>query len=206
MWNVIPSNRYNWDELKKSIKSWGLRNSLLIAPMPTASTSQILGNNECFEPFTSNIYVRRTIAGEFVVVNKYLMKELCEMHLWDQNMKNTIVANNGSIQMFTNIPYSIKKKYRTVWEMPMKSLIEMACDRGAFICQSQSMNLWIESPTYDKLTAMHFFSWSQGLKTGLYYLRTKAKASPQQFTIDPTKQNIIIEKNKEDEECLMCSG
>ena len=208
LWGVIPSDRYNWSDLKKSIQKWGIRNSLLLAPMPTASTSQILGNNECFEPFTSNIYVRRTIAGEYVIMNKYLMKELCDLGLWNLDLKNEIIANNGSIQSIDSISDKIKKKYRTVWELSMKSLIEMARDRGAFICQSQSMNLWIENPNYDKLTAMHFFSWGQGLKTGLYYLRTKAKAAPQQFTIDPSKQKNTIVNNddNDDDECMMCSG
>ena len=208
LWGVIPSDRYNWTDLKKSIQKWGIRNSLLLAPMPTASTSQILGNNECFEPFTSNIYVRRTIAGEYVIMNKYLMKELCDLGLWNLDLKNEIIANNGSIQSIDSISDKIKKKYRTVWELSMKSLIEMARDRGAFICQSQSMNLWIENPNYDKLTAMHFFSWGQGLKTGLYYLRTKAKAAPQQFTIDPSKQKNTIVNNddNDDDECMMCSG
>ena len=204
LWNVTPSGRYNWASLKENIKEFGLRNSLLLAPMPTASTSQILGNNECFEPFTSNIYVRRTLAGEFIIINKHLMKELIDLNLWNEDVKNSIISNNGSIQSLSFVPNKLKEKYRTVWELPMKSLIEMSRDRGAYICQSQSLNLWMEQPSYDKLTAMHFFSWKQGLKTGLYYLRTKAKAAPQQFTIDPTKaKNSIIE---EDDGCLMCSG
>ena len=204
LWNVTPSGRYNWAALKENIKEFGLRNSLLLAPMPTASTSQILGNNECFEPFTSNIYVRRTLAGEFIIINKHLMKELIDLNLWNEDVKNSIISNNGSIQSLSFVPNKLKEKYRTVWELPMKSLIEMSRDRGAYICQSQSLNLWMEQPSYDKLTAMHFFSWKQGLKTGLYYLRTKAKAAPQQFTIDPTKaKNSIIE---EDDGCLMCSG
>ena len=203
MWKVTPSDRYNWDELKESIKQYGLRNSLLVAPMPTASTSQILGNNECFEPFTSNIYVRRTIAGEFVIMNKYLMEEMCAMGLWNIDCKNNIIANNGSIQML-DVPNRLKEKYRTVWELPMKSLIDMAATRGAFICQSQSMNLWMQNPDYNRLTAMHFYSWSKGLKTGLYYLRTMAKASAQQFTIDPSKYNK--KQTEEEEECLMCGS
>jgi len=210
MWNVKPSNRYNWQILKDNIKQYGLRNSLLLAPMPTASTSQILGNNECFEPFTSNIYVRRTIAGEFIIINKYLLKELIDLKLWDTDLKNEIILNKGSIQNINNIPKIIKEKYKISWEIPMKSIIEMSRDRGAFICQSQSLNLWMENPTYDKLTAMHFYSWKSGLKTGMYYLRTKAKAAAQQFTIDPSKikknQNNNSTTNQEDEECLHCSG
>lgn len=193
MWGVEPTpGRYDWDALRMDVMTHGVRNSLLMAPMPTASTSQIIGNNECFEPFTSNIYVRRTLAGEFVIINRYLMRELLSRGLWNEDLKNNIIANNGSIQHLTHLPEEIRQRYRTVWEIPMRSVIEMARDRGAFICQSQSMNLWMESATYDKLTAMHFFAWSQGLKTGLYYLRTKAKAAPQQFTIDPTQQRMMI--------------
>jgi ribonucleoside-diphosphate reductase alpha subunit len=205
MWNVEPSDRYDWNGLKENIMAHGIRNSLLVAPMPTASTSQILGNNECFEPFTSNIYLRRTIAGEFVVINKYLMEDMISLGLWNDEFKNKIIANNGSIQHFTKIPREIREKHKTVWEIPMKSLIEMARDRGAFICQSQSMNLWVENPDYQRLTAMHFFAWSSGLKTGLYYLRTKAKAAAQQFTIAPPSKNTTSSQS-EDEECVMCSG
>ena len=203
LWKVQPSNRYEWDTLKFDIQQYGLRNSLLLAPMPTASTSQILGNNECFEPFTSNIYVRRTIAGEFVIINKHLIKELIENGKWNQSNKNLIIANNGSVQNL-DISDFLKQKYKTVWEIPMKHLLEMAADRGPFICQSQSTNLWMKDPDYKKLTAMHMFAWSKGLKTGIYYLRTRAKAAPQQFTIDPssTKQ----QEEDEEEECLMCSG
>jgi len=186
LWNVIPSNRYDWDILKKSIQKYGLRNSLLVAPMPTASTSQILGYNECFEPFTSNLYSRRTLAGEFVVVNKYLMKELIELGHWNEQIKNNIIANKGSIQQMTFLSQHIRNKYKIVWEMPMKHIIDMAADRGPFICQSQSLNLWIEEPIYSKLTSMHFYAWEKGLKTGIYYLRRKAKHQAQQFTIEPT--------------------
>ena len=203
MWNVQPTNRYDWDKLKSDIKTHGIRNSLLLAPMPTASTSQILGNNECFEPFTSNIYVRRTIAGEFVCINKFLLRELIELGLWTDNIKNQIIKNNGSVQNVVGIPIALKEKYKIVWEIPMKHILEMAADRGAFICQSQSTNLWMKEPTYSKLTAMHFFAWKKGLKTGIYYLRTKAKASPQQFTIEPDKNNNLAE---EEEECLMCGS
>jgi ribonucleotide reductase alpha subunit len=203
MWNVIPSERYEWNKLKESIKQFGLRNSLLVAPMPTASTSQILGYNECFEPLTSNIYSRRTLAGEFVVVNKYLMKELVSLGLWNEQIKNNIVSNKGSIQQLTVLPEHIRNKYKIVWEMPMKHLIDMAADRGAFICQSQSLNLWMEDPVYNKLTSMHFYAWEKGLKTGIYYLRRKAKHQAQQFTIEPDAKEKVEEQ---DEICEMCSA
>ena len=202
LWDVKPSNRYNWTKLKTSIKKYGLRNSLLVAPMPTASTAQILGNNECFEPLTSNIYSRRTLAGEFLIVNKYLQKDLLDLNIWDEDVKNSIIANKGSIQHFTNIPQAIKDKYKIVWEMKMKDIVDMAADRGSFICQSQSLNLWIEEPTKNKLTSMHLYSWQKGLKTGIYYLRRKAKHQAQQFTIDPSKKNNV----EEDEICEMCSA
>ena len=203
MWDVTPSNRYDWSSLKDSIVKHGLRNSLLVAPMPTASTSQILGYNECFEPLTSNIYSRRTLAGEFVVVNKYLMKELVSLGLWNEQIKNNIVANKGSIQQLTVLPEHIRNKYKIVWEMPMKHLIDMAADRGAFICQSQSLNLWMEDPVYNKLTSMHFYAWEKGLKTGIYYLRRKAKHQAQQFTIEPDSKEKVEER---DEICEMCSA
>ena len=203
MWNVTPSNRYDWDSLKLNIKEHGLRNSLLLAPMPTASTSQILGNNECFEPFTSNIYVRRTIAGEFVCINKFLLRELIDLGLWTDEIKNSIIRQNGSVQNVKGIPKGLQEKYKIVWEIPMKHLLEMSADRGAFICQSQSTNLWMKEPSYKKLTAMHMFAWKKGLKTGIYYLRTKAKAAPQQFTIEPDKKQSNVE---EDEDCLMCGS
>jgi ribonucleoside-diphosphate reductase alpha chain len=204
MWNVEPKlGKYNWEKLKKSIIQYGLRNSLLLAPMPTASTSQILGFNECFEPFTSNLYSRRTLAGEFVVVNKYLMSELINLGLWNEKIKNNIIANKGSVQQLTILPDHIRNKYKIVWEIPMKHVIDMAADRGVFICQSQSLNLWIEDPTYNTLTSMHFYSWKKGLKTGIYYLRRKAKHQAQQFTIEPEAK----EKNTEhDEICEMCSA
>ena len=202
MWDVTQSNRYDWNKLRKSIKQFGIRNSLLLAPMPTASTSQILGNNECFEPFTSNIYVRRTIAGEFIMANKYLMRELIDIGIWNEEIKNSIIAQQGSIQHLKQIPSTIREKYKIVWEIPMKFILTMAKERGAFIDQSQSQNLWMKDPTYDKLTAMHFFAYRCGLKTGIYYLRTKAKAAPQQFTIDPSKSNTEYEE----EGCEMCSG
>ena len=204
LWKKVEySGRYDWDSLKDQVKVHGIRNSLLVAPMPTASTSQIRGNNECFEPYTTNIYVRRTIAGEFVMVNRHLLKELVEMGYWTETIKTQIIAANGSIQKIKDIPKCIKEKYRVVWEIPMKHLINMAAARAPFIDQSMSMNLWMQNPTYDKLTAMHFYSFKQGLKTGLYYLRTKAKAAPQQFTVDPTAVN----SNVDDEEgCVMCSA
>ena len=203
MWNITPSDRYDWNALKESIKSHGLRNSLLVAPMPTASTSQILGFNECFEPFTSNLYSRRTLAGEFVVVNKYLMKELIELGHWNEQIKNNIIANKGSVQQLTMLPEHVRNKYKIVWEIPMKHVIDMAADRGAFICQSQSLNLWVEDPTYNTLTSMHFYSWKKGLKTGIYYLRRKAKHQAQQFTIEPEQKQDTEEK---DEICEMCSA
>jgi len=207
MWNVTPSARYDWNLLKELISTHGIRNSLLLAPMPTASTSQILGNNECIEPITSNIYSRRTIAGEFILANKYLMRDLLELELWNEKIKNNIVANNGSIQQLEMIPEHIREKYKTVWEMQMRDLIDMAADRGAFICQSQSLNLWLEDPNYNTLTSMHFYSWSKGLKTGIYYLRRRARHQAQQFTIEPEKHrnNSLVEET-EDEICEMCSG
>tara|TARA_Y100000992_G_scaffold256630_1_gene190188 strand:- start:36 stop:797 length:762 start_codon:yes stop_codon:yes gene_type:complete len=200
LWGIKPSKSYDWEGLKKKIERFGVRNSLLVAPMPTASTAQILGNNECFEPLTSNIYSRRTLAGEFLVVNKYLQEDLTKLNLWNEDVKNSIIENKGSIQHFNNVPDDIKEKYKIVWEMKMKDIIDMAADRGAYICQSQSLNLWLEEPTNNKLTSMHMYSWKKGLKTGIYYLRRKAKHQAQQFTIDP--------KNVEDnnEPCEMCSA
>jgi ribonucleoside-diphosphate reductase alpha subunit len=186
LWGVDPSDRYDWNGLKENIKIFGLRNSLLVAPMPTASTSQILGYTECFEPITSNIYTRRTLAGEFIVPNKYLMNDLIKIGLWSEGLKNNIIANRGSISHLDMIPEHIRNKYKIVWEMPMKHLIDMSADRGVYICQSQSLNLWIEDPTYNKLTSMHMYSFKKGLKTSIYYLRRKAKHAAQQFTIEPT--------------------
>jgi ribonucleotide reductase alpha subunit len=204
MWGVEPTpDRYDWTSLKQSIVEHGLRNSLMVAPMPTASTSQILGFNECFEPFTSNLYSRRTLAGEFVVVNKYLMRELISLGQWNEQIKNNIVANKGSIQQLTFLPEHIRNKYKIVWEIPMRHVIDMASDRGAYICQSQSMNLWVEDPTYNTLTSMHFYSWKKGLKTGIYYLRRKGKHQAQQFTIEPEKKTNVDEH---DEICEMCSA
>ena len=206
MWNVEPSDMYDWTALRESVKTYGIRNSLLLAPMPTASTSQILGYNECIEPITSNIYNRRTIAGEFILANKYLMNDLIELDMWNEKIKNNIIANNGSIQHIDFIPEDIKNKYKTVWEIPMKTLIDMAADRGAYICQSQSLNLWLEEPNYSNLTSMHFYSWSKGLKTGIYYLRRRARHQAQQFTIEPEKVEKNTLEDVEEEICEMCSA
>ena len=204
LWSVDPGDsRYDWVSLKHKIFNHGLRNSLLVAPMPTASTSQILGFNECIEPITSNIYSRRTNAGDFIQANKFMMLDLIKLDLWNEKIKNNIVANNGSIQQIEIIPQEIKDKYKTVWEIPMRHLIDMAADRGAFICQSQSLNLWLEDPNYSTLTSMHFYSWSKGLKTGIYYLRRRGRHQAQQFTIEPEKMTTIQE---EDEICEMCSS
>lgn len=187
LWNQYVSNeRYNWTELKKNIITYGVTNSVLISLMPTASTSQILGNNECIEPITSNIFSRRTSAGEFIITNKYLVNDLMKLQLWNTDMKNTIIRNNGSVQTILDIPLSIREKYKTVWEISMKPIIDMAIDRSIFICQSQSLNLWIEDPNYTSLTSMHFYAWKKGIKTGLYYLRRRAKYQTQQFTIEPS--------------------
>jgi ribonucleoside-diphosphate reductase subunit M1 len=184
MWDQKPSDRWDWAGLKAQIAKHGIRNSLLLAPMPTASTSQILGNNECFEPYTSNIYTRRVMSGEFAVVNPHLLKELVDMGLWNKSMKNRILANGGSVQGIPEIPKKMQEVYKTVWELKMRTLIDMAADRGAFIDQSQSLNLFVAAPTTSKLTSMHFYSWKQGLKTGCYYLRTRPAADAIQFTVD----------------------
>jgi ribonucleotide reductase alpha subunit len=201
--NGHPNNRYDWSALKASIIMNGLRNSLLMAPMPTASTSQILGFNECIEPITSNIYNRRTLAGEFILANKYLMNDLIKLDLWNEKIKNNIIANHGSVQHIDVIPQEIREKYKTVWEIPMKTLIDMAADRGVYICQSQSLNLWLEDPNYSNLTSMHFYSWSKGLKTGIYYLRRRGRHQAQQFTIEPEKNTSVDES---EEICEMCSA
>ena len=213
MWGVTPSDRYEWDKLKNDIKKTGLRNSLLVAPMPTASTAQILGNNECFEPYTSNIYTRRTNAGDYTIVNKYMMKELIDIGMWSTELKDNIILNKGSIQHLTCIPQFIKDKYKIVWEIQMKHMIDMAADRGAYICQSQSLNLWMEDPDYKSLTSMHFYAWKKNLKTGIYYLRRKARHQPQQFTIGPEKNENNNDNVQDDyniiddtELCEMCSA
>lgn len=185
MWGVTPSSgRWNWEQLKREVKQYGVRNSLLVAPMPTASTSQILGNNECFEPYTSNIYTRRTLSGEFIVVNKHLMKDLMDAGLWSEGMRQKLIGANGSIQSIPEIPQNIKDIYKTVWEISQKAIIDMSADRGAYICQSQSLNIHITNPNFGKLTSMHFYAWKKGLKTGMYYLRSSAAADAIKFTID----------------------
>jgi ribonucleoside-diphosphate reductase alpha chain len=201
LWNVQPSDRYAWDELRKSIQTHGVMNSLLVAIMPTASTSQILGNNECIEPYTSNIYTRRTIAGDFVVINKYLVNDLMKLGLWNKELKDAIVANNGSIQPLGNIPENIKQIYKTVWEIKQKSIIDMAIERGPFICQTQSMNLFFEEPNHKNLSSSLFYGWEKGLKTGSYYIRSKPKAQAQQFTIAPKETFTIA-----DGVCESCSA
>ncbi len=223
MWEYDPGNaRYDWPALKASVVENGLRNSLLLAPMPTASTSQILGNNEAFEPITSNIYTRRTMAGEFIVMNKYLMRELIDTGLWNERLKNNIIANRGSIQHLTQLSEHMRNKYKTVWEIQMKDIIDMSADRAVFICQSQSLNLWMEEPNYKSLTSMHFYAWSKGLKTGLYYLRRKPKHQAQQFTIEPpttltssainmengdeNNSNLQFLQDEEENVCTMCSS
>ena len=196
MWGVTPdSGRWDWYELKQKVKKHGVRNSLLVAPMPTASTSQILGNNECFEPFTSNMYVRRVLSGEFIVANKYLMHDLIGLGLWDDSMMNKIKAENGSIQNIVEIPANIKELYKTVWEISQKTIIDMSADRGAYICQSQSLNIHLMNANFGKMTSMHFYAWKKGLKTGMYYLRTKAATDAIKFTV--TKEENVQPKAEE---------
>ncbi len=224
MWDVKPSDRYDWDALKEEIKSTGMRNSLLLAPMPTASTSQILGNNECFEPYTSNIYTRRTLSGEYIIMNKHLLKDLIGLGLWDDRLKQKLMAENGSVQNIDEVPDDLKEMYKTVYEISQKVLIDQSADRGAFVCQSQSLNLFVENPTFSKLSSMHFYGWQQGLKTGMYYLRSKAAVDPIKFTLDKQHQRVqsgqvaenevmdVMESDAEgevcvmDEGCIMCSG
>jgi len=194
LWDVTPSDRHDWESLRKEVMEHGVRNSLLLAPMPTASTSQILGNNECFEPYTSNIYNRRVLSGEFAIVNKHLLKDLGKLGLWNDNMKQRIIAANGSVQNIEEIPADLKEIYKTVWEIKQRNVIDMAADRGAYICQSQSLNLFVEQPNFAKLSSMHFYTWKKGLKTGMYYLRTKAAADAIKFTIDAD----VLNKTKED--------
>ncbi len=184
MWGVKPSSRWEWDILKEEILKYGVRNSLLLAPMPTASTSQILGNNECFEPYTSNIYTRRVLSGEFVVVNKHLLRDLVKLGIWNDTLKNKIIAANGSIQNIAEVPANIKELYKTVWEIKQRTIIDMAADRGAFIDQSQSLNLFIQDANFAKMSSAHFYAWKKGLKTGMYYLRTKSAADAIKFTVD----------------------
>jgi len=190
MWNVTPSTLWEWDVLKEEVKTHGVRNSLLLAPMPTASTSQILGNNECFEPYTSNIYSRRVLSGEFVIVNKHLLKDLVKLGIWNDSLKNKIIIANGSVQNINEIPDNVKALYKTVWEISQKVIINMAADRGAYICQSQSLNLFVQDANFAKLSSMHFYGWKAGLKTGMYYLRTKAAADAIKFTVDSVAKEI----------------
>jgi ribonucleoside-diphosphate reductase alpha chain len=209
LWDVTPSDRWEWDVLKEEIQKHGMRNSLLLAPMPTASTAQILGNNECFEPYTSNIYTRRVLSGEFIVVNKHLLRDLVKLGLWDDDMKNRLIAANGSVQNINEIPDNIKILYRTAWEISQRSILDMAADRGAYICQSQSLNIFMENATNSKLTSMHFHAWKIGLKTGMYYLRTKAAVDAIKFTIDK-KYKVEDDTAKapeltHEEEVAMCS-
>jgi ribonucleoside-diphosphate reductase alpha chain len=195
LWEDPPreTGYLNWDTLEQDLQKYGLRNSLSIALMPTASTSQILGNNECFEPFTSNLYVRHVLAGDFIVINKYLVEELLRLGLWTSELRTAIIAHNGSIQSIEEIPADVKELYKTAWELPQKTLIQMSRDRAPFVCQSQSLNLFVSDPTYARISSMHVYAWKQGLKTGCYYLRTKAVASAQQFTVEPPS-------------CTMCSA
>jgi ribonucleoside-diphosphate reductase alpha subunit len=197
MWNVTPSNRWEWDVLKEEIKEHGMRNSLLLAPMPTASTAQILGNNECFEPYTSNIYTRRVLAGEYIIVNKHLLKDLVSLGIWNDDLKNKLISANGSVQNIAEIPDNLKALYKTAWELSQKAIIEMSADRGAFICQSQSLNVFMENPNFGKLSSMHFYSWERGLKTGMYYLRTKAATDAIKFTVDKKYKTESIPVNAE---------
>ncbi len=207
MWDVpTQDSLWNWSELRADIAKYGLRNSLLVAPMPTASTAQIMGNNEAFEPYTTNIYLRRTLAGEFVVVNKHLVKALQVHGMWNKTIKDQIIKDGGSIQNVSGIPDNLKSVYRTVWEIPMKSIIDMSADRGAYIDQSQSLNLFMENPTVAKLSSMHMYAWKKGLKTGMYYLRTRAKAKPQQVTIAPTQEEVLACRRDNPEGCVMCSA
>jgi len=216
LWNTAPLDlpRFQWASLREKIMKYGIRNSLLVAPMPTASTSQILGNTECFEPITSNIYVRRVLAGEFIVVNQHLVRDLKILGLWSKKMKDTIIQNNGSIQAIAEIPLEIRSLYKTVWEISMKSIIDQAADRGIYICQTQSLNLFMEKPDFNKITSMHFYAWKRGLKTGMYYLRTQAAAKAQQITIAPPEHvassihiNTTVQScSRNDPNCLACSS
>ncbi len=194
LWGVKPGDRHDWEGLKARIRKFGLRNSLLVAPMPTASTSQILGNNECFEPYTSNIYTRRTLSGEYIVVNKHLLNDLIGLGLWNEEMKEKLMASNGSVQHIGDLPQSIKELYKTAWEISQRVIIDMSADRGAFICQSQSLNLFVENASFSKLTSMHFHAWQKGLKTGMYYLRSKAAVDPIKFTLGEKHQQKFVVK------------
>lgn len=208
LWGVQPSDRWDWGALKREIAEHGMRNSLLVAPMPTASTSQILGNNECFEPYTSNMYVRRVLSGEFTVINKHLLRDLITLGLWDDDMRNQLIAHNGSVQHIESVPQHIKELYKTVWEISQKSLIDMAADRGVYIDQSQSFNVHMTGINFGKLTSMHFYAWSKGLKTGSYYLRSKAAADPIKFTLDAkvaAKAAAERKAKEQQREAMVCS-
>ncbi len=206
MWGVTPTDRYNWGELKAEVQKTGMRNSLLLAPMPTASTSQILGNNECIEPYTSNIYTRRTLSGEYIIVNKHLLKDLISEGLWNDEMRERLMASNGSIQDFPEVPQKLKDLYKTVWEISQKAIIDLAADRGAFVCQSQSLNLFVENPNFGKLTSMHFYAWQKGLKTGMYYLRSKAAVDPIKFTLSEEHQKKYVNQEQQQPEEVMAEG
>jgi ribonucleoside-diphosphate reductase alpha subunit len=210
MWGVTPKHYNDWGVLDDAIRAEGLRNSLLVAPMPTASTAQIMGNNEAFEPYTTNIYLRRTLAGEFVMLNKHLVKDLQKLGIWNPQIKNEIVRQGGSVQQLEGVPEALKAIYRTVWEIPQKSIIDMAADRGAYIDQSQSLNIFMENPSLAKLSSMHLYGWKKGLKTGSYYIRTRAKARAQQVTVPvaprPTEEEILACSRENPESCVMCSG
>jgi len=208
MWKVTPTSLWNWTELKEKIAKHGVRNSLLLAPMPTASTAQILGNNESIEPYTSNIYSRRVLSGDFQIVNQHLMRDLVELKLWNDDLKNKLISENGSVQNIPEIPVYLKEIYKTVWEIPQKEIIEMAADRGAFIDQSQSLNLHLASPSYAKCTSMHFYAWQKGLKTGMYYLRTRPAVDAVKFTVDKLalRESSQSSTNSEKEASIFGSG
>jgi ribonucleoside-diphosphate reductase alpha chain len=218
MWGVTPSTRWEWNVLKEEVLKYGVRNSLLLAPMPTASTAQILGNNECFEPYTSNIYTRRVLSGEFIIVNKHLLKDLVKAGLWNKDMRQKIMTANGSVQNIKEVPQNLKALYKTAWEISQKAIIEQSADRGAYICQSQSLNIFMENANFGKLTSMHFYGWEKGLKTGMYYLRTKAATDAIKFTVEKTiaaepasvdvetLQAAIACSLDDPENCEMCSG
>jgi ribonucleoside-diphosphate reductase alpha chain len=205
LWGVTPSKRWDWDGLRERVKKVGIRNSLLVAPMPTASTSQILGNNECFEPYTSNLYTRRTLAGEHIVVNKHLMRDLVRLGLWDEEMREAIMAANGSVQGIEDIPKEVRDVYKTAYEISQKVIIDMSADRGAYICQSQSLNVFMEAPTFAKLSSMHFYAWQKGLKTGMYYLRSKAATDPIKFTLSKKHQQKFVQNAKSAEPIITAS-
>jgi ribonucleoside-diphosphate reductase alpha chain len=205
LWDVTPSNRWDWDGLRERVKKTGVRNSLLVAPMPTASTSQILGNNECFEPYTSNLYTRRTLAGEHIVVNKHLMRDLVRLGLWDEEMREAIMAANGSVQGIEDIPQEVRDVYKTAYEISQKVIIDMSADRGAYICQSQSLNVFMEAPTFAKLSSMHFYAWQKGLKTGMYYLRSKAATDPIKFTLSKKHQQKFVQNAKTNDPIVTAS-